>query len=153
MELKSTLRVFHEADLEIEPAFATAEGQTIKYLAGNDKRPSDKILVARAAFEAGTSEDLHWHMVEELCYVISGRCVVTDIEGMTYDLGPGSVIYAPPGLEGAHRWDIKEQLELLCVLVGTPNKTISFIVDQSSKKSCVSLETYIRRGGAFKKSL
>ena len=93
MELKTTLRVFNEADVPAGPGIV--EGQTFKRLVGEEKVPTERIMVGIANFEPGTLEHLHWHLVEVFYYVISGRAVMRDIEGNTYDIGPGSFIYAP----------------------------------------------------------
>ena len=44
---------------------------------------------------------------------------MTDIEGKTYDIGPGSFVYAPPGIAGPHSWDVKEPLKLLGIRATT----------------------------------
>jgi len=111
MELKSTLKVFNES--EIPGGTGVTTGQTLKQLAGSAEHPSERIRAILASFKPGTHEKLHWHLIEAFYYVISGRAVMTDIEGKTYDIGPGSVVYAPPGIAGSHSWEIKEQLQLI----------------------------------------
>jgi quercetin dioxygenase-like cupin family protein len=151
MELKSTLRVFNEAELEAGPAIA--KGQTGKLLAGVPERPSERLWVALANFEPGTYEDLHWHPTEVFYYVISGRALMKDIEGNSYDIGPGSVIYAPAGIAGSHDWDIKEALQLLAVrATADPMKIIQFSVDEATKTSSIKFDYLIERGGAVFKS-
>ena len=108
MELKSTLKVFNEADLPAVPG--VTQGQILKQLAGSAEHPSERLTVRLASFKPGTYEELHWHLIEAFYYVISGRAVMTDIEGKTYDIVPGSVVYAPPGIAGSHSWEIKEAL-------------------------------------------
>lgn len=80
---------------------------------------------------------------------------MTDIEGKQYDIAPGSVIYAPPGIAGSHSWEIKERLRLIAVRATTdPERTIQFTVDKSTKESSIELDYLISREGAkFKKSL
>ena len=152
MELKSTLRVFNEGDLRPKPGIVP--GQTLKRLAGDDEHPSERIFAALASFIPGTFEGLHWHLIEAFYYVISGRAVLTDIEGRSYDIGPGSVIYAPPGIAGSHEWDIKEQLQLIAVRATTdPEKTVQFTVEKSTKESCIGVDYFLKRGGAKFKSL
>ena len=76
-----------------------------------------------------------------------------DIEGRTYDIGPGSVVYAPPGIAGSHEWDIKEPLQLLSVRATTdPEKNIQFEVDKASKESSIGFDYLMSRGGAKFKS-
>ena len=146
MELKSTLKVFNAADVKDEPGIV--EGQTIKRLVGNDERPSERIHAIRASFIPGIHEPLHWHFVEAFYYVISGRAVMTDIEGKRYDLGPGSFVYAPAGIAGTHDWDIKEPLQLIGVRGTTHReKMIQFTVDEATKESSITFEHLMRAGG------
>ena len=121
----------------------------------NAERPSEKVRVILANFKPGTHENLHWHLIEAFYYVISGRAVMTDIEGKTYDIGPGSVVYAPPGIAGSHSWDIKEQLQLISFRATTDSeKTIQFDVDSSTKQSSIPLSHLVNRQATnFKKSL
>lgn len=153
MKLKSTLKVFNEAD--VPAASWVAERQVAKQLAGSAEHPSERIKVVLASFKPGAHENLHWHLIEAFYYVISGQAVMTDIEGKTHDIGPGSVIYAPPGIASSHSWDIREPLKLLSIrATADPEKTISLDVDPSTMQSSVRLEHLEKRQAIeFKKSL
>jgi mannose-6-phosphate isomerase-like protein (cupin superfamily) len=153
MELKSTLKVFDQGDQSSEPG--VTEGLTLKALAGSPDHPSERVFVRLASFKPGTHEKLHWHLIEAFYYVISGRAVMKDIEGKTYDIKPGSVVYAPPGIAGSHSWDIKEPLQLLSIRATSDyEKTIQFDVDPSTKESSIPLERLERRQAThLKKSL
>lgn len=108
-----------------------------------------------ASFKVGTHEPLHWHLVEALYYVISGRAIMQDIEGKNYELRPGSVIYAPPGLMGSHSWTVKEELQILSIRASNNFETkFQFTVDKDTKSSSIDLDA-IRRHGVdkFQKSL
>ena len=109
--MKSTLKVFNEAELKSEQGIV--HGQTVKVLVGSGLHPTERIRASLASFEPGTLEHLHWHLIEGFYYVISGRAVMTDIEGKTYSVGPGTVVYAPPGMAASHQWDFKERLQLI----------------------------------------
>ena len=151
MNLKSTLRIFNEADLEPQPA--VVRGQTGKLLAGTTERPSERLWAALASFEPGTVEGLHWHLVEVFYYVISGRAVMRDIEGKSHNIGPGSVIYAPAGIAGSHEWDIKEKLQLIAVrATADPEKLMQFEVNSSTKESSIEFELLVNlfKGAEFK---
>jgi len=151
MELKSTLRVLNQADLRSEPG--AAQGITIKDLVGNDERPTDRLAVALATIRTGTLEHLHWHLIEAFNYVISGRAVIRDVEGRSYDIGRGSMIYAPPGIAGSHEWDVKEQVQLISPRATTnPVASIQFTVDEVSKQSAIDYDYLVRRGGTLFKS-
>lgn len=153
MELKSTLKVFNEAEVSSVPG--VTQGQILKFLAGDAAHPSERIRVVLASFKPGTHENLHWHLIEAFYYVISGRAVMTDIEGKTRDIGPGSVVYAPAGIAGSHSWEIKETLQLISVRgTNDPEKTIQFDVDISNKESSISFSQLAgRQATHFKKSL
>ena len=153
MEIKSTLKVFNEVDVPYTPGIA--QGQEIKRLAGSADHPSERLSVILASFKPGTYEELHWHLVEKFYYVISGRAVMTDIEGKTYDIGPGSVVYATPGITASHSWDIKEPLQLIAIrATADPEKNIQFDVDLATRRSSVSIDYLVERQAAnFKKSL
>jgi len=153
MELKSTLKVFNEADVPSAPGIA--QGQEIKRLAGSADHPSERLTVNLASFKPGTYEELHWHLVEKFYYVISGRAVMTDIEGKTHDIGPGSVVYATPGIAASHSWDIKEPLQLISIRASTdPETNIQFDVDLAARQSSVSIDYLVERQATnFKKSL
>ncbi len=151
-ELKSTLRVLNEADLESKPA--EHPGQTRKNLVGNEERPSERLHVSLASFNPGAKAPLHWHLVEAVYYVISGRAVMEDIEGKVYEIGPGSTIYYPAGIAGSHSWDIKERLQLISIrATRDPEKLIQFRVDKSTRDSLVELDRLIRHAATNFKSL
>jgi len=106
-------------------------------------------------FEAGLHEHLHWHLIEVFYYVISGRAVMKDIEGNAYELGPGSTVYASPGIAGSHSWEIKEKLQLLGIRATADlEKTIQFDVNPATKESTMPLERLAKRQAVnLKKSL
>ena len=142
MEVKSTLKVFSETDVPAGPG--VVPGHRTKRLAGTPERPSERIRAMLASFEPGTLEHLHWHLVEAFYYVISGRAIVRDIEGNTHNVGPGSVLYAPPGIAGSHGWEAKEKLQLLVIRATTdPERIIQIIVDQSTKESKIKLDQLV----------
>lgn len=148
MDVKSTLRVFHEADLKAEPGISQ---ETTKRLVGNSERPSERIFVTLANFAPGTRSPFHWHLIEKFYFIISGRGVIKDIEGNSYAIGPGSVIYAPAGIEGSHEFDVEENMQLLAVGGTTdPQRNLQFTVDKSSKESCIELDLLVKRTGGTK---
>ena len=153
MKVTSTLRVFNEADLP--KGGGVVSGQSQKQLAGSAENPTERITVRLASFEKGTHEPLHWHLVEVFYYVISGRATMKDIEGKTYEIGPGTVIYGPPGIEGSHSWKVTEPLTLIAVRATTdPARTVQFTVDPSTLESKMALEHLVFRGAVrFKESL
>ncbi len=81
--------------------------------------------------------------------LMSGRAIVRDIEGRSYDIGPGSVIYAPPGIAGSHEWEVIEQVQLISPRATTePERGIQFTVDKNSKVSSIEFDHLLRRGGS-----
>ena len=157
MKLKTTLRVFNETD--VPEGSGIVPGQIRKRLAGTPEHPSERIMSLVATFKVGTLEHLHWHLTEAFHYVISGRAVVRDIEGKEYEVGPGSIIYAPPGVAGSHEWEVKEDLKLIAFRATTdPQRNLQIWVDQSTLESRIDFDHLVGdvvAGGAvdFKKSL
>jgi len=153
MGIKSTLKVFNQSEVQGVQG-VVGHGQLVKQLAGNAEHPSERLTVSLVTFEPGTHENLHWHLIEVFYYVISGRAVMQDIEGKTYDLGPGSVVYATPGIAGSHSWEIKERLQLIGVrATADPEKTIQFDVDPVTQESTMPIDRLAKRHAiSFKKS-
>jgi quercetin dioxygenase-like cupin family protein len=152
MEIKTTLQVFNEAEMKPEPG--GTHGQTVKGLVGNPRHPTERIRIALATFKPGTLEPLHWHPIEALYYVVSGRAVVRDFGGKEYDAGPGTVIYAPPGIAGSHEWLVKEEMQLLSVRATTDSeRKLQLTVDKETKRFYIDFDELIKRGGASFKSL
>lgn len=146
MEVRSTLRILHESEVEGGPG--PAEGQTYQRLAGVDDRPTDRVRLGRSTYRAGAVERLHWHPIEALYYVISGAGVVRDVEGREYEVGPGSVVYAPAGLAGAHEWEVRESLELLDIrATNETSRKLQFTVDRETLRSSIEVEELARRDG------
>jgi mannose-6-phosphate isomerase-like protein (cupin superfamily) len=146
MEVKSTLKVIAEADLEFGPG--VTQGQTFKRIVGCPEVPTDRIRVGFASYEPGTIEALHWHPIEAYYFVLSGHAIVRDIEGNEFHVGAGTSIYAPAGIAGAHEWEVKEGLTLLAVRATTEtNRKLQFTVDKETKRSYIELEELARRDG------
>jgi quercetin dioxygenase-like cupin family protein len=128
MEVKSTLRVITEGNFDRQPA--VTKGQTMKWLVGHDAEPSDRVRVGLATYAPGKVEQLHWHPIEALYFVISGHATVRDLEGNEHEAGPGTTIYAPAGIAGAHGWTVKEGLQILAVRGCTElDRKLQFRVD------------------------
>ena len=151
-ELKSTLRVFNEADLAPQPG--THPNQTGKDMIGGENCPSERIHVKLMSFVAGAKAPLHWHPTEAFYYCISGKAVVTDIEGKTYDVGPGTGIFYPPGIKASHQWEVIEPMQLITVrATNNPAKLIQFRVDKSTMESSIELDRLIRHNAVEFKSI
>lgn len=152
MKLKSTVRVINEADYPGQRG--VTEGQTYKRLAGwPEVFTTDRVRIGRASYLPGTYEQLHWHPIEACYYVISGHATVRDVEGKEYEVGPGSVIYAPPGIAGAHEWEVKEGLELIDIrATNETNRKMQFTVDKKTMRSYIDLDELEKREGVSFKS-
>jgi mannose-6-phosphate isomerase-like protein (cupin superfamily) len=151
MDVKPTLQVINEAGIEPRPG--VTRGQTIKPIVGHPERPTDRVRVALATYEAGTVEQLHWHPIEAFYFVISGHAIVRDFQGNEYEVGRGTSIYAPAGIAGAHEWEVKESLQLVAFRATTdPARKMQFTVDKKTKRSYIDLEELARRGGVSFKS-
>ena len=151
MEIESTLRVIKEAD--IKGAVGVVSGQSMKRLVGCSECETDRIRVGLATYAPGTVEELHWHPIEAFYYIISGHAIVRDINGKEYEVGPGTALYCPPGIAGAHEWEVKESLQLLAVRASTEsNKKLQFTVDKKTKRSYIDLDDLAKRDGISFKS-
>jgi hypothetical protein len=85
--------------------------------------------------------------------VLSGHATVRDYEGKEYEVEAGSAIYAPPGIAGAHEWEVKEGLTLLAVRATTESdRKLQFTVDKKTKRSYIDLSDLAKRGGISFKS-
>jgi mannose-6-phosphate isomerase-like protein (cupin superfamily) len=152
IELKSTLRVINEADLKSQPG--AHANQTGKFLVGGDECPSERIHMKLMSFVSGAHAPLHWHPTEASYYVISGRAVITDIEGKTCEVGPGTCIYYPPGITGSHQWDVKEPMQLITVRATTdPSKLLQFRVDKATMESSIELDRLVKHKAVQFKSI
>jgi quercetin dioxygenase-like cupin family protein len=153
MELKSTLKVFNEEEVSSSLGIG-GEGQTIRVLVGNEQHPSERMMVITKTFDAGTHEKLHWHLIEAFYYIIAGKGRLKDVEGKTYDLRPGTFIYAPPGIAGSHEWEIQEPLKLIAFrATADGERIIQFEVDKTTKVSSIAYDYLTKWAGTqFKKS-
>ncbi len=151
MHIESTLLVLGEAQIKAQPG--VTPGQTLKTLIGSGKYPTDRIRLALANYEPNTVEQLHWHPIEACYFVISGEAIVRDINGKEYTAGPGSVIYCPPGIAGAHEWEVRESLQLLSIRASTESdRKMQFTVDKKTMRSFVDLDDLAKRNAISFKS-
>lgn len=145
-EVRSTLRVLHQAD--VPGGRGPAEGQTYQRLIGADHQPTDRVRLGRSTYRPGTIEQLHWHPIEALYYVISGSAIVRDVEGGEHEVGPGSLVYAPAGLAGAHEWEVRDSLELLDIrATNETSRKLQFTVDRATLRSSIGVDELERRDG------
>jgi len=152
MKVKSTLRVIHEK--QYKGRRGVTRGQTYKRLVGwPEVVPTDRVRIGRASYEKGTTEQLHWHPIEACYYVISGHATVRDVNGKSYPVSAGSIIYAPAGIAGAHEWEVKESLELIDIRATTEtNRKMQFTVDRKTRRSFIELHELAYRDAISFKS-
>ena len=144
MEVKSTLKVVNIAD--IKGAEGVIPGQHFKRMIGCPEIETDRLRVGHAKYTHGAIEALHWHPIEAFYYILSGHAIVRDIEGKEFEVRAGSFLYCPPGIAGAHEWEVKESLELLTIRGSTEsNKKLQFTVDKTTKRSYIDLEELAKR--------
>jgi len=147
MEFESTLQVFNQTQIQDQPG--VVDGQRLKPLIGIPERPSERIRVAVANFKAGTHEELHWHAIEVFYYVTAGSATVRDYHGKEFEVGPGSAIYAPPGIAGSHEWQVGPNgLQLLSIRATREgHKRMQFTVDRDTKRSFIELDELAKMDG------
>jgi len=140
MDVKPTLRVLSEADCPGRRG--VVDGQTYQRLVGwPEIQSTDRVRIGRATYKPGTVEKLHWHPIEACYYVIAGRATVRNLDGDSFEVGPGTMIYAPAGIAGAHEWEVKEYLELLDIrATNETDRKMQFTVDRDTKRSYIDLE-------------
>ena len=147
MKIKSELQVFNQAGEPETPG--VIPGLTVKKLAGCADDPAERISVGLATFGPGTHEHLHWHMIETFHYVTAGKGIVRDIEGNSWEVGPGDVVFGPAGLRGAHEWEVKESLSLLTIKGTTSaERAIQFNIDSKTLQSSADMQYLVDRGVA-----
>ena len=151
MEIKSTLKVINQAGVEGQQGVIPE--QSMKRLVGCPEVPTDRLRVGLATYTPGAIEALHWHPIEAFYFVLSGHATVRDYEGKEYEVGPGTAIYAPPGIAGAHEWEVKEGLSILAVRATTESdRKLQFTVDKETKRSYIDLADLAKRDGISFKS-
>jgi quercetin dioxygenase-like cupin family protein len=151
MEIKSTLKVIDAAD--VMGGEGVIPEQHFKRLVGCPEVPTDRLRVGLASYKPGALEKLHWHPIEAFYFVISGHATVRDYEGNEYEVHGGCAIYAPPGIAGAHEWEVKEGLTILAVRGATESdKKLQFTVDKETKRSYIDLDDLVKRDGVSFKS-
>ena len=144
MDIESTLVIIGESQVQAGPG--VTQGQTLKPMIGSGKIKTDRLRVAFASYEPGTLEQLHWHPIEACYFVVSGMAIVRDINGKEYHCGPGTLIYCPPGIAGAHEWEVKDKAQLLSIRASTESdKKLQFTVDKKTRRSYVDLEDLVKR--------
>ena len=151
MEIKSTLKVIHAEGVEGQEGVIPE--QRMQRLVGCPEVPTDRLRVGLATYTPGAIEELHWHPIEAFYFVLSGHATVRDYEGKEYEVGPGTAIYAPAGIAGAHEWEVKEGLSILAVRATTESdKKLQFTVDKETKRSYIDLSDLAKRDGISFKS-
>jgi mannose-6-phosphate isomerase-like protein (cupin superfamily) len=152
MDVKPTLKVLNQADFP--GGRGVTDGQNYQRLVGwPECQETDRVRIGRATYKPGTLEKLHWHPIEACYYVISGHATVRNLNGEEFEVGPGSMIYAPAGIAGAHEWEVKEALELLDIrATNVTNRKIQYTVDQETKRSYIDVEDLAYRDAISFKS-
>ena len=90
MEVKSTLQVLNQADFPGRRG--VTDGQTYQRLVGwPEVNETDRVRLGRATYKPGTYEQLHWHPIEALYYVIAGHATVRDFNGKEFEIGRAHV--------------------------------------------------------------
>ena len=146
-KITSTLQVFNQSGVPEVPGVIT--GIMLKKLSGSAEHPSERISVGIATFAPGTHEHLHWHLIETFHYVVAGKAIVRDIEGNEFNVGPGDVVYGPPGLRGSHEWEVKESLQILTIKATNDTaRAIQFNFDKTTMDCSATLEYLVARGAA-----
>jgi len=88
------------------------------------------VLMSTLAPHSGRT-GVHTHPVDEVIYVITGRGEGKE-NGKTFKIEPGTIIYAPAGVEHDCRNFSDETMQMLCVYVpALPDESVDRIVKNS----------------------
>ncbi len=144
MDIESTLLVLGAAEVDAQEG--VTQGQSLRPMIGSSKYPTDRLRVALASYEPNTVEQLHWHPIEACYVVMSGSAIVRDINNKEYAVGPGTIIYCPPGIAGAHEWEVKDRMQLVSIRASTESdKKLQFTVDKATRRSYIDLADLVKR--------
>jgi uncharacterized cupin superfamily protein len=58
---------------------------------------------------------------DEICQILSGSATITEADGTTFDIGPGTLFVMPVGWEGT--WTIHETVRKVWVVKDVPGST------------------------------
>ena len=67
----------------------------------------------------GVSKSLRQN--DEICYILSGSATITEVDGTSFDIGPGTLFVMPVGWEGT--WTIHETVRKVWVVKDAPATT------------------------------
>lgn len=151
-KLESTVKIIRDEDIPLPPWRARpgwSGVQRVKPLIGS-QTPTERFQLAHAYFEPNTHEPLHWHLTEVAYYVLSGVAYPYDVNGKVYELKQGAILYAGPGIAGAHAWQSRDQpFELLAIRASADPATTypQFnIIDEQTKQSTVEFDSLVSAG-------
>lgn len=147
-QLKTTLNFQQVQDVKAQPGQA-GKGHMVKRLIGGHVTPTERVEYLWNEYEIGVREPLHWHLTEMAYYVVSGKAVLRDIRGKTYELTPDTLVYAPAGIAGSHSFEAKTKLEMLelNVYAGIDGPNMPWIlVDEKTKMSTIEFDNILKFG-------
>lgn len=104
----------HVRNLEAAEPFVTADGSTIRELAGQVALPSVNQSLAEATVPVGGATTAHYHPVAEELYFITAGEGSLRLADETRDVRPGDCIVIPPGVEHKLTNTGAGELKLLC---------------------------------------
>jgi mannose-6-phosphate isomerase-like protein (cupin superfamily) len=146
-KMKSSLVIINESDVEARPA-PRHSGMTVKRLIGaGTPHATERVYTIIAGYKAGGEERLHWHLCEHAYFILEGNGVLKDIEGNEIGLSPGTLIYCPAGIAGAHAW--KSETGMRLIALGVWNDTVQipqFDVDEKTGVSSLEPKYLIDAG-------
>jgi quercetin dioxygenase-like cupin family protein len=109
------MRVKHASDVQADPVKG-ANKTTIQVLISSQEGPN--FAMRRFVIQRGGGMPEHTNTVEHEQYVLRGRASIS-INGQTYQVSPGDVVFIPDGAPHWYQNNGEEDFEFLCVI---PNK-------------------------------
>jgi gentisate 1,2-dioxygenase len=80
-------------------------GATVATIADPLMAPVENLRFGISTLAPGSAAALHYHSVEAIEYILSGRAVVIGPDGERMDMEPGDAVVFAPGPDAAHAWE------------------------------------------------
>ncbi|MGH7541402.1 MAG: cupin domain-containing protein [Gemmatimonadota bacterium] len=117
-EATMTVKRVDEVPLE---AVSAGSGTQRQVLIGPDEAPN--FALRRFVMQPGGGMPKHTNTVEHEQYVLRGRARV-GVGDVVHEVGPGDVLYIPPGTPHWYEAGAGEPFEFLCVVPNRPDRIV-----------------------------
>lgn len=87
------------------PRLARYAGASVHTIVDPTMAPVEDLRFGISRLEPGGHAGLHYHSVEAIEFILSGRAIVIGPDGERMEMGPGDTVVFAPGPEAAHAWE------------------------------------------------